>query len=139
MRLSLTPKQEKFCQCIVSGMSGKDSYIAAYDTKGKDSTINQEVVKLLAREDIQDRIETLQKPVIQNIRKQAILDRDYKKQLIHERIQACIEKQDDTAIARYLDILNKMDQEYIQINKDITDNKTNIEELDTDTLSKLIN
>lgn len=139
MRLSLTPKQEKFCQCIVSGMSGKDSYIAAYDTKGKDSTINIEVGRLLAREDIQERIETLQKPIIKAAQTQAISEREKKKSIIWDEIENARQQQDHAAVARYLDILNKMDQEYIQINKDITDNKTNIEELDTDTLSKLIN
>jgi hypothetical protein len=120
-------------------MDGKASYIAAYDTKGKDSTINIEVGRLLAREDIQERIETLQKPIIKAAQTQAISEREKKKSIIWEEINNARSTGDHAAIARYMDILNKMDQEYIQINKDITDNKTNIEELDTDTLSKLIN
>lgn len=138
MNTRLTPKQEKFCQCIVSGMSGKDSYIAAYDTKGKDTTINQEVVKLLAREDIQNRIETLQKPIIKAAQSQALSNRERKQAIIWEEIENARQQQDHAAIARYLDILNKMDQEYININKDISEDKTNIENLDNTTLLKLV-
>lgn len=139
MRLSLTPKQEKFCQCIVSGMSGKDSYIAAYDTKANDSTIRSESNKLLMRDDITKRIEELRKPLQNHAINTALTEREKKKSIIWDEIENARQQQDHAAIARYMDILNKMDQEYIQINKDITDNKTNIEELDTDTLSKLIN
>ena len=45
----LTPKQEKFCQCIVSGMCGKDAYIAAYDHHGGDRTAYNEANILLKR------------------------------------------------------------------------------------------
>ncbi len=136
--MSLTPKQEKFCQCIVSGMSGKDSYKTAYNTKGKDSTINQEVVKLLAREDIQDRIETLQKPIIKHAQTKAISQREKKQNIIWERIESCISSGDDAAIARYMDILNKMDAEYININRNIDDKPATITKLDTATLEKLV-
>ena len=52
----LTPKQEKFCQCIVSGMSGKDAYVAAYDHHGGDRTAYNEANILLKRNDITKRI-----------------------------------------------------------------------------------
>ena len=138
MNTRLTPKQEKFCQCIVSGMSGKDSYIAAYDTKGKDTTINQEVIKLLKKDEIQDRIKTLQKPLEIKAQSQALSNRERKQAIIWEEIENARQQQDHAAIARYLDILNKMDQEYINIIKDITEDKTNIENLDNTTLLKLV-
>ena len=39
---------------------------------------------------------------------------------------------------RAMDILNKMDSEYIQTTHNINDSKTNISGLDTDTLKQLI-
>lgn len=134
----LTAKQEKFCNGIVSGLSGKDSYKAAYNTNGKDSTINQEVVKLLAKTEIQDRIKALQKPIAIKAQSQALSNREKKQAIIWEEIENARNQQDHAAIARYLDILNKMDQEYININKDISEDKTNIENLDNTTLLKLV-
>lgn len=135
--MSLTPKQEKFCQCIVSGMSGKDSYIASYDTKASDQVIRNEANKLLMRDDITERIKELRVPLHNHAINTALSEREQKKKLINERIQACIAKEDDTSIARYIDILNKMDQEYINIHKDISEEKTTIEQLDNVTLLKL--
>lgn len=134
--MSLTPKQEKFAQCIVSGMSAKDSYITAYDTKATEKVIYNESAKILAREDVQKRIEELRKPLENHARMQALSEREKKKAIIWERIQVCMEREDDTAVARYMDILNKMDSEYININRNI-DDTSQLEEIDTDTLKKL--
>lgn len=134
----LTQKQENFCKNIVAGMSGKDAYKAAYNTSAKDTTINQEVVKLLAKEEIQDKIKTLQKPLEIKAQSQALSNREKKQQILWEEIENARTQQDHAAIARYIDILNKMDQEYININKDISEDKTNIENLDNTTLLKLV-
>ena len=136
--MTLTPKQEKFCQCIVSGMTGMESYRAAYNTNGKDSTVNQEAVKLLAREDIQERIETLQKPVITAAQTKAISEYERIKALLWERIEVCVANGDDAAIARYTDQINKMNQTYININRNIEDSAGELKELDTSTLLKLV-
>ena len=136
--MALTPKQEKFCQCIVSGMSAKDSYISAYNTKATEKVIYNESAKILAREDVRKRIEELRKPLENHARLQALSEREKKKEIIWKRIDICMENNDDAAVARYMDILNKMDQEYININRNIEDT-TEIKELDTDTLIKLVN
>ena len=132
--MSLTPKQEKFCQCITSGMSGKDSYKTAYNTNAKDSTINQEVVKLLAREDIQERISTLQKPIIKAAQTTAINEREKKRSILWDFINDT-EKDPNTRL-KAMDLLNKMDSEYININRNIEE-KTDINNLDLETLKKL--
>lgn len=134
----LTPKQEKFCQCIVSGMSGKDSYMTSYNTNCGDNTAYTESTKLLKREDIQKRIEVLRKPLEIAAVTSVLTEREKKKAIIWDRINQCIASGDDTAIARYMDILNKMDAEYININKNIDENKENISQLDTDSLKKLV-
>jgi hypothetical protein len=92
----------------------------------------------MLREDIQAYIDTLTIPLQKTVQQQVISERERKKAIINERIQACIEKEDDTAIARYLDILNKMDAEYININKNIDEDKTEINNLDTNTLLRLV-
>ena len=138
-RNKLTPKQERFCQCIVEGMKGTDAYLAAYDSKNASGpTIRREAQKLMSRDDITARIEQLRQPVINHAQNVAINDREQKKQLINERIQACVEKGDDAAIARYLDILNKMDQEYVNVSKSL-DEKSPLENLDNDSLLRVIN
>jgi hypothetical protein len=136
-RLKLTPKQERFCQCIVEGKTGVDAYKTAYDTQANSSTIRKEVKILMKRDDITARIEELRRPVINHAQNAAINDREKKKKLINDRIEACIEKGDDAAIARYLDILNKMDQEYITTNVNI-DNKSLFDNVDNDSLARII-
>ena len=138
MRNSLTPKQEKFCQCIVSGMSGKDSYIASYNCNS-DNAAMIESTKLLKRDDITKRIKDLRKPIENLVANKAISEREKKKAIIWEEIDNARSTGDHAAIARYMDILNKMDAEYININKDISEDKTSLEGIDSDTLLKLVN
>lgn len=135
--MKLTPKQEKFCQCIVSGMSGKDSYLAAYDCKSERTAYNESNV-LLQRDDITERINELLIPVKNHAVNTAITEREKKKNLIWERIEYCVSVGDDTSVARYMDILNKMDSEYININRNIDDKPAEITNLDTDKLLRLI-
>lgn len=133
--MSLTPKQEKFCQCIVSGMSAKDSYIAAYDTKANDRVIYNESAKLLKREDVAKRIEELTKPLENHAIATALTDREKKRTILWDMIENPDISYSDRL--RAMDILNKMDSEYININKTIEE-KTDISDLDTDTLIKLV-
>lgn len=135
--MSLTPKQEKFCQCIVSGMSAKDSYISAYDTKANEKTIYSEATKLLAREDVKERLDALRKPLENHARSTALTEREKKRAICWEGIELCKQLGDHTGVARYLDILNKMDAEYIQINRNIEDKPAEIRQLDTSILEKL--
>ena len=135
--MSLTPKQEKFCQCIVSGMSGKDSYLTAYDCNSDRIAYNESNV-LLQRDDITERIKELRIPLQNHAVNTAINEREKKKALIWQRIEYCMSIDDDAAVARYMDILNKMDSEYINVNRNITDQNDDIKELDTDNLIKLV-
>lgn len=135
--MSLTPKQEKFCQCIVSGMSAKDSYITAYDTTGNEKTVYSEATKLLAREDVSKRLEELRKPLENHARTQALTEYEKLKALAWERIEACKASEDDTAVARYMDILNKMLGNYVNINRNIDDTASSLDTLDTETLKAL--
>lgn len=135
--MALTPKQEKFCQCVVSGMSYKDSYLSAYNWNGSDKGALEESARMAVREDIQERIRELQKPIVTAIKADAVNEYDRIKTLCWERITECQANGDDTAIARYMDILNKMLGNYVNINRNIEDKQADIIQLDTDTLKKL--
>lgn len=133
--MALTPKQEKFCQCVVSGMSYKDSYLAAYDC-GSDNAAYVEGSKLALREDIQARIETLQKPIKEALGKQALTETERIKQILWEEIENARQQQDHAAVARYADQLNKLNGAY----KDntVVDNDTSLNNIDTSKLLQFV-
>ncbi len=134
----LTPKQMKFCEeYLKNGGNGTQAYLAAYDSNSpRSATI--EASRMLDQENIQAYLEKLRKPIEKAVKRKIINEREYKKKLIQERIDECIERGDDAAIARYLEIWNKMDGEYVNINKDITDHDAEIKQLDTATLLQLV-
>lgn len=64
----MTPKQEKFCQAIVSGMTQADAYRAAYNAKGmKPATIQSKACILMADGKVRARVDELRKPVIEKL------------------------------------------------------------------------
>lgn len=135
--MGLTSKMEHFCQCVVKGMTYKDAYMTAYNSTGSEQAAYVEGSKLMGREDIQERIKSLQKPIEEATIKEVLSDRESKRKVIKDRIQACIDKGDDTNARGWMDILNKMDAEYININRNITDQDGELVHLDSDTLQKL--
>ena len=129
----LTPKQEKFCECIVSGMSGKESYITAYNSSGSDQNAYNESSKLLAREDIQERLKVLRKPLEEHIRTTIISEREKKRAWLWNMIENAA---NDSDRIRAMHILNKMDCEYINVQR-IEKDETPISELDTQKLIEI--
>lgn len=133
----LTLKQRAFCEeYLRNGGNATQAYLAAYDGNSA-LAANVESSRLLEREDIQDYIKRLRRPIEKAVVRKIVNERQRKKQIIEERLMACIEREDDAAIARYLEIWNKMDGEYVNINKDITDQSAEIVNLDTATLQQL--
>lgn len=114
-------------------MSGKDSYIAAYDSSGSDQNAYNESSKLLAREDIQERLKVLRKPLEEHVRTTIISEREKKRAWLWNMIENA---QNDSDRIRAMDILNKMDSEYINIQR-IEKDETPISELDTNKLIEL--
>lgn len=133
MSLKLTSKQERFCQCIVSGMSGKDAYITAYNSNS-DGAAMIESTKLLKRDDITARIKELRKPIENLAVNTAISEREKIKAKLWELINAPTTNDSDRI--RAMDILNKMNAEYINIQR-IEKEETPIQELDTNKLIEL--
>ena len=135
----LTPKQMAFCEeYLKNGGNGTQAYLTAYDSNSQRAAA-LESYKLMAREDIQEYLAKLRKPIEKAVKRKIINEREYKKKLIQERIEECVARGDDAAIARYIEIWNKMDGEYVNITKDISDQQCEITNLDTHTLLELAN
>jgi len=133
----LTVKQMNFCdEYIKNGGNGTQAYLTAYNSNSPVSA-QIEASRLLDKEEIQAYLQKLRKPIEKAVKRKIINEREYKKKLIQERIDECIARGDDAAIARYLEIWNKMDGEYVNITKDITESDASIKELDTATLQML--
>ena len=57
---NLTPKQEKFVQALISGMSQREAYKEAYNAANmKDDTIDKRACELFAKREIKGRYEEL--------------------------------------------------------------------------------
>ena len=66
--ISLTPKQEHFCQAIVRGTNQSDAYREAYDAaKMKPATVHKRSGELMADGAITGRITELREPVIEKL------------------------------------------------------------------------
>lgn len=134
--MALTPKQEKFCQCVVSGMSYKDSYLAAYDCSS-DNAAYVEGSKLALREDIQERITALQKPIREALGTKALTETERIKAILWEELENARQQQDHTAVARYADQINKLNGAYKDTSApETTENE--IQSFDTDKLLRLV-
>lgn len=137
--MALTPKMMNFCdEYLKNGGNATEAYVAAYNWNGSTPGAQVEASRLLARDDIQAYLVKLRKPIEKAVKRKIINEREYKKKLIQKRIDECVVKGDDAAIARYIEIWNKMDGEYVNINKDITDHDDDIKNLDTATLLQLV-
>ena len=113
-------------------MSGKDSYMTAYNCNSDRVAYNESNV-LLKRDDITERIQELLQPVKNHAINTAISERDKKRKWLWHMIENAT---NDSDRLRAMDILNKMDSEYINIQRIETD-ETPIQELDTGKLIEL--
>lgn len=128
----ITEKQKAFCREYVrNGGNGTQAYLTAYDTESE-TTASIESSRLLRLDHITEYITTLNKPmenVIQN-------EREKKRSWLWNMIEDTTISESDRL--RAMDILNKMDNEYININRNIEDKPAEIINLDTKTLQKLV-
>lgn len=133
----LTPKQEKFCRCIVSGMSAKDSYMESYNSQSESAAMI-EGMKLLKRDDVTARIKELSKPIETLAQTTALSERERIKNILWERLQRAIEREDDTVIVKITDQINRMNAEYINVNRNIDDTPDKLDDLDIDALKAIV-
>jgi hypothetical protein len=88
---------------------------------------------LLKRDDITKRIAELNQPCINHAQNTIISEREKKRAVLWD----LVENGDDNIKCRALDILNRMDSEYLNININRDDTTTPLDNLDTETLQKL--
>lgn len=127
--MALTEKQKAFCrEYFANGGNGTQAYLAAYDSKSEVSAA-VEASRMLGKDEIRDYLDSLNKPK----EEQARTERERKRAVLWN----IIETGDDNAKCRALDILNRMDSEYININRNIDEQKTDISGIDLDKLKQL--
>lgn len=127
--MALTEKMKSFCREYFSnGGNGTQAYLTAYDSTS-DTSAAIESSRLLARTDIQEYLQSLNKP----LETKAISEREKKRAVLWD----IIENGDYQDKCRAMDILNKMDAEYVNINRNIVDKPADIVQLDTDVLRRL--
>ncbi len=120
----LTDKENVFCMAIADGKSQYEAYCIAYDTKtDRRNTVDCNASKLMAKEAIRERVAELRQRKEDTKVFTDINDINRRFALIWERIEECRVRGDDAAIARYMDIINKMTGTYVNVTKDITDDK----------------
>lgn len=120
----LTDKENVFCMAIADGKTQYDAYCIAYDTKTeRRNTVDCNASKLMAKPAIRDRIAELRQRKEDTQIYSDINDKNKRIRLIWDRIAVCVERNDDTAVARYLEQLAKLNGDYVNVTKDISDNK----------------
>ena len=129
----LTQKMKDFCHAYVETSDAIEAYLRVYDTNNR-GTASQESNKLLRRDDVADYIAKLNQPLVNKINN----EREKKRQLLWKAIERCDKKEDEAGMARYLDILNKMDAEYVNINRNIDDSAEKLSQLNNDQLRQLL-
>ena len=104
----LTPKQEKFAQSIVEGMSQADAYRSAYSTKRMaDKTIWENASRLMADSKVKARVQELR----DRIATASVMTAQERLEWLTELINGGGLVQDKL---RAIDIMNKMQGEYVQ-------------------------
>lgn len=129
----LTQKMKNFCHAYARTGSATQAYLEAYDTTNE-TVAGQEGSRLLQRDDVTAYLKEINKPTINKI----VNEREKKRQILWKSIERCLAKEDETAVARYMDILNKMDAEYVNINRNIDDSSERFSNLTADQLKQLI-
>ena len=104
----LTPKQEVFVQKIVEGMTQADAYRSAYSTKNmSDKTIHEAASRLMADSKISARVSELR----EQIDTRAIMTAQERLEWLTGIING---EEDINAKLKAIDIMNKMQGEYVQ-------------------------
>lgn len=134
MAMLKNQRQEKFAQCLASGMSQRKSYRAAYPSseKWKDETVDSKASALAKKDKVLARLLELAK----ESSSKAIMNARERKEWLTTIIMKDTEEMRDRLKA--VDILNRMDGEYVEkVQMSGTINNP-MEGLTTEELKKLI-
>ena len=131
--MALTEKQKSFCREYFSnGGNATQAYLFAYNSNS-DVSAAQEGYRLLQNDDIQEYLNSLNRP----LEGKAISERQRKREILWESIEECRQNKDYNAMSRMMDILNKMDSEYININRNIDETPNQLDTLTIDQLKRI--
>lgn len=124
MATMLTAKEEVFCMAVADGKTQYEAYLIAYEpTTANRASIDTMAWQVARKPEVRERIEELRRRRDDAHVYGDINDKNRRIRLIWERIEACMERNDDTSVARYLDQLAKLAGDYVNVTKDITDTK----------------
>ena len=106
--MALTPKQEYFCRLVASGKDYTTAYLTAYDWNGSKAGAAIEGLKLANKPEVQEKLQTLIKPLEIAAQKESVNARQKQIDFIQSRIEHCLLENDEQSIIRYTDMLNKV-------------------------------
>ena len=105
----LTAKQEKFVNCIIEGMSQADAYRSAYNTsRMTDKTIHESASRLVNDSKVSARLQELREQLSSKSIMTAQQRMEWLTQLINNPEEGTTDR------LRAIDIMNKMQGEYVQ-------------------------
>lgn len=130
----LTQKQINFCNEYVKTGSPLDAYISAYNTKNR-NVASVEANRLLNKGEIQKYIDDLMKPITYD----AQINKIHQINFIKERINICINNNDENSIIKYTDMLNKIYGYYKDNVSNDKDTNKILDNIDVDKVRVLIN
>lgn len=135
--MALTPKQEKFCQGIVSGLNQSDAYRAAYNCENMgNATIHSNSYVLMQDNEILLRIDELRLPIAERI---GMGFESYLKEMLESKKRADNDREHAPAI-KALENVGKALGYYVQrteISGSLTIEQMSDEELDRKLAEKL--
>lgn len=129
----LTQNMQNFCYAYARCANATDAYLETYNCDNRDLARRQGSL-LLQRDDVTEFLKEINQPTVNKI----VNERERKRKILWDRIERSIEKEDEPAIARYMDILNKMDAEYVNINRNIDDTHEKLSTLNTEQLKQIL-
>ena len=107
---STSAKREKFVQNLIAGMSQRQAYLDAFPNarKWKDNTVDSRACELAKDSKILERLQTLQNQAVSK----AIITREERMKILTEIATDTVQLPKSRMQA--IDILNKMDGEYVK-------------------------
>lgn len=137
--MALTEKEKAFALGIIDGKTQSQSYIDAYCPKTENmNTIGVMACRVANKPHVKQFISEYKEKIERQKMARTQVSIEDRKNIIFDRIQACIARGDDAAVARYVDILNRMDGVYVNLSKDLTENDNKLATLSTAELKKIL-
>lgn len=134
----LTDKEEVFCMAIADGYTQFDAYKIAYEPKTDNrASIDSAASRTARKEDVKARISELRTRKADQHNYNDINDKNKRITFIWERINACLAKNDENNVVKYIDMLNKLAGDYKNINVNENDVKP-LSTMSNEDLNKLI-